>query len=70
VNLSPQFGKEYLMTLDAGSSNSYVKEHPFLLGLVEANPFLSIDYPVEVVPSYRFDLIRFFRQELLSYNLH
>jgi hypothetical protein len=32
--------------------------------------FKSFDYPAEVVPSYKFDLIRFFHQELLSYNLH
>jgi hypothetical protein len=56
------------MTLDVGSSNSYLKEHPFLLGIVGASPFLTIDYPAEVVPFYRFDLIRFFHQELLSYN--
>jgi hypothetical protein len=43
------------MTLGARSSNPYLRERPFLLGLVGVSPFLSNGYPAELVPSYRFD---------------
>jgi hypothetical protein len=58
------------MTFDAGSSNSYIKEHPFLIGPIEVSLFLSNDFPAELAPSYKFDLMKFSRQELLSYMPH
>jgi hypothetical protein len=58
------------MTHGAGSSNSYLRGHPFLLGPIIINLSSSDFYPFELARFYKLSLRRLYRQELLSYRPH
>jgi hypothetical protein len=69
-SLSQLFEKRYLEIPDVWSSNPYIGEYPFLLGLMKLRLFLSECYPTGLVYLYKFDLMQFYLQGLLSYMFH
>jgi hypothetical protein len=58
------------MTLGAGSSNSYLRGYPFLLGPITVNLSSPDFYPIELARFYKLGSRKFYRQELLSYRPH